>query len=205
MDSPQNAYSFAQSVDRSLMLRYSEWLREDVASRVPLFRNRFALDDALGIHASFYSIMTKRSDTYVDPLPDAQQSRIFQDEASYWNLFVIHDKQTFKRDMADYSAVGYLAKYAQERGINIVFLMVPTFVDKIARDTVISRSDLVTASHIYRDIARSYGAGYIDYLDNQTLLPYMYHFDNITAAGQKKMGELLTKDLPPVLFRKGHP
>jgi hypothetical protein len=208
MESTQAQFSFDRSIDRTRLLQFSQWLREDVASRVGLYRNRYALD-ALGLQVSFFSTMTNRADTFIDPMPMAQQEEIFTSARMefLWKQFVIADRDTFAQEMMDYSPQARFARYAQLKGIRLVFVMVPSMHKKIEELTVIGPDDLTFASAAFAAIARRYGAGYLDYLTDDELATVMYHYDNLTAAGQRVFGERLTRDLPPLLAagRAGQP
>jgi hypothetical protein len=201
MDSTQKRFSFHQSLDRTRMLEFSSWLREDVAAHVGLYRNRYALDVALGLKTSFFSIMTNRVDSFTEPLPLKRQQEIFAaaEMDFLWKMFVISDRDAYAREMMDYSPQARFARYAQLKGINLVLLMVPTIVKQIDEYTVIGPDDLTFASEAFAAIARRYHAGYLDYLTDPELAKVMYHYDNLTAAGQQVFGAKLTRDLPPLL------
>lgn len=200
MESTQAQFSFDHSIDRTRLVRFSQWLREDLASHIGLYRNRYALD-ALGLKSSFFSLMTERADTFTEVLSIDRQQEIFGSArlATLWGQFVINDRDAFAQLMMDYSPQARFARYARLKGIRLVFVMVPTIVEQIDKYTVIGPDDLPFASAAFKAIARRYGAGYLDYLTDAEMASGVYHYDNLTAAGQRVFGEKLTRDLPPLL------
>ena len=201
MESTQAEYSFDQSIDRTRLLQFSQWLREDVAPRVGLYRNRYAIDVALGLKTSFFSAMNDRADTFIDPMPMQDQQNIFASQRLdyFWKQFVIKDRAEFAQLMMDYSPQARFARYAQLKGIKLVFVMAPTIVKEVDAFTVIEPGDLTFASESFAAIARRYNVGYLDYLTDEELARVMYHYDNLTTTGQQVFGAKLTRDLPPLL------
>ncbi|WP_033069316.1 hypothetical protein [Thalassospira australica] len=198
MINTQRRYSFHEQVkDGGFWSSYSAWLRSDLLGSFALYRNRYILDATSDIDESYFSFVSQRIDSYVDPLSDDQQVEILERDAMQpiWNAFVIRDQEEYESIIREYSPQTRISSYARQKGINTAFVMVPTFVDKVAEHTNIRRKDLEFSSSVFREIATQYDATYLDYLSNETLSTYMYHYDNLTAEGQKIFGKILEKDL----------
>jgi hypothetical protein len=112
---------------------------------------------------------------------------------------VITDREQYEQEMLDYSPQSRFARYAKEKGITLVTVMVATMVDEVQRQTVIKRDDLVFAANTFQKVARAHDSGYLNYLTDPELGAAMYHYDNLTASGQRLFGAKLTRDLRPLL------
>jgi hypothetical protein len=183
----------------------STLLRYHVLSAWPLYRNRFAVDDWSGLQVSYYTERTHRSDTYVTPLSEEMQRQIFKEQAEFFTRFVIHDRAAYADDMARYSAPARLAAVLASAGADAVFVMVPTFIDKIEANSELRADDLVFASSTMRGIAASRGFRYVDYLTDPALVAEMMYFDNLTAKGQQLLGRRLADDLGRDAFARQPP
>lgn len=180
-------------------------LRYHILSAWPLYRNRFAFDDWGGFRVSYYTERTHRSDSYVTPLPEAMQRQIFTEQAEFFSRFVIEDRRAYADDMARYSAPARLAAVLASAGADAMFVMVPTFIDKIQANSSLPADDLVFASATMRSIATARGVRYLDYLTDPELVAEMMYFDNLTAKGQALLGRKLASDLALEPFPRNAP
>lgn len=178
----------------------SSWLRYRVLSAWPLYRNRFAFDDWSGLKLSYYTERTHRQDSYVATLPDSQQQQIFADQAPFFARFAIADRDAYVDSMTRYSGPARAAAVLQSAGADALFVMAPTFVDKIDAHTALHSDDLAFASDTMRRIVTARGFAYIDYLRDPELDAEMVHFDNLTAKGQQLLGRKLALDLVRASF-----
>jgi len=198
MINTQRSFSFREeNTNDSFWQPYSNWLRTDFLASFDLFRNRFIVDNVLGIQASYFSIANRRRNSFAKPMTIDRQIEIFKRDSLQWlwKSFVIEDFQEFEKAIVSYSPQARIAKYAQEKKLKLAFVMVPTFIDKIIKYTQLSRVDFISANEVYKQVAKSYGASYYDYLDDPNFPAYMYHYDNLTADGHKVFGSSLQGDL----------
>lgn len=175
-------------------------LRYDLLSAWPLYRDRFAFDDWSGLDLSYYTTRTERADSYVETLPEAQQRDIFKSQADFFAKFIIHDRSAYAAEMSNFSAAARMAKVLSSNGANALFIMAPTFVDKLEANTALKGEDLAFASQTMREIVGRYSFPYLDYLRDPELDEQMVHFDNLTARGQRLLAQRLTADLAGLNF-----
>ena len=175
-------------------------LRYDLLSAWPLYRDRFAFDDWSGFGFSYYTERTHRTDSYNATLPESQQRQIFAEQADFFRRFVIADRPAYVDEMTNYSATARFASVLKSFNADAVFVMAPTFVDKIAAHTALPADDLRFVSDTMRKIVTDHGFRYLDYLGDPGLDAEMVHFDNLSATGQRILGDRLNRDLPPLNF-----
>jgi hypothetical protein len=187
--------SFHEVPPYDLALAFSSFLRYDVLSGWSLYRNRFAIDDWLGLKLSFYTARTQRSDSFVERFPEQRQIQILAEQSWLWPKFVIADRAQYRERALQFSAPVRLARTMKDLGMNATFFMAPTLVDLIGKHTVIPPSDLMFVSQTMKEAVTAYGFRYIDFLENVELERNMIHYDNLTADGQKLLGRLLNEQL----------
>ncbi len=175
-------------------------LRYQLLSAWPLYRSRFAVDDWSGLQLSYYTARTHRSDSYTATLPESQQREIFAAQADFFARFVIDDRDAYASEMAEYSAAARIASVLEGAGAEAVFMMAPTFVNKIERNTSLTRADLEFASTTMRAIVGRRGYAYLDYVRDAELGDQMVHFDNLTAVGQQMLARRVASDLAALSF-----
>jgi hypothetical protein len=175
-------------------------LRYDVLSAWPLYRSRFAFDDWSGFGFSYFTERTHRTDSYLETLPEAQHRQIFAEQADFFRRFVISDRSAYAGEMTEYSATARIASVLRAANADAVFVMAPTFVEKIAANTELPAADLQFVSDTMRQVVEAHGFRYLDYLADADFEAEMVHFDNVTAKGQQMLGERLNRDLPKLSF-----
>lgn len=190
-------YDYDQHVPTATL---TEWLRYDVLSAWPLYRDRFAIDDWSSLGLSYYTSRTHRTDSYVATLPEQQQRDIFKSQLDFFAKFVIADRPAYTADMERYSAAARIAAVLKAGNADAVFIMAPTFIDRIEANTSLRRADLAFASETMRRIVSARGFPYLNYLQDAELDAQMVHFDNLTAEGQRLLAGKLNADLSGASF-----
>ena len=180
--------------DKYQWLQMSSILRYEILRHIPLYRDRFIIDD-MALKRSTFSKRQNRIDSYTKPLPEHRQIEILVKKARFFENFKINNPNEYMETLHQISAPARMAAILESNGMRGIFVLAPTFVEKMVENTGIQHEDFNIMRQMIKKSVESRGSIFIDFLEDEELSKNMRHFDNITVLGHK----ILARKLNPIL------